>query len=252
MRLRQVALAARDLDAVTGDLTAALGLEVAYRDPGVATFGLRNAVLPVDDAFLEVVSPVREDAPAARWLARHGGDGGYMVIVQCDDLAAGRRRIDALGVRVVFEATLEDIATLHLHPRDVGGAILSLDEARPPGSWRWAGPHWRACRRTDVVTGLAGARLAVEDPEGVARRWAAVLDRPVRPAGEDPDGPAFAVALDDAVLRFAPAGGGPEGVVAVALREAAPGALRRRAEEAGLWRPAGFAEVGGVRLEPAA
>ncbi|MDX1649339.1 MAG: VOC family protein, partial [Myxococcota bacterium] len=172
MRLRQVALAAHDLEPVVAQLQATLDLEVAFRDPGVATFGLHNAVLPVGDAFLEVVSPVRADAPAARWLARHGGDGGYMVIVQCEDLAAARRRVASLGVRIVFEVTLEDIATLHLHPRDVGGAILSLDESRPPASWRWAGPDWPAHRRTQVVTGLAGAVIAVEAPERVARRWA--------------------------------------------------------------------------------
>ena len=27
-------------------------------------------------------------------------------------------------------------------PRDVGGAIVSLDRPLPPASWRWAGPGW--------------------------------------------------------------------------------------------------------------
>ena len=47
MRLRQVALAARDLEKTVGDLCAVFDLEVAFRDPGVAAFGLVNAVLPV-------------------------------------------------------------------------------------------------------------------------------------------------------------------------------------------------------------
>ena len=46
-RLRQVALVAHDLDAVVRDLHDAFALEVAFNDPGVATFGLRNAVLPI-------------------------------------------------------------------------------------------------------------------------------------------------------------------------------------------------------------
>ena len=53
MRLRQVALVARDLDAAVEDVGGVLGIEVAYNDPGVGTFGLRNAVFPVGDTFLE-------------------------------------------------------------------------------------------------------------------------------------------------------------------------------------------------------
>ena len=44
MRLRQVVLVARDLDAVVGDVCAGLGIAVSFNDPGVAFFGLRNAV----------------------------------------------------------------------------------------------------------------------------------------------------------------------------------------------------------------
>src|SRR5262249_11512307 len=80
MRLRQVVIAARDLEETVAHLTAVLGLEVGFRDPGVAEFGLVNAVMPVGDTFLEVVSPVASTAPARRFLDRHG-DGGYMVIL---------------------------------------------------------------------------------------------------------------------------------------------------------------------------
>jgi hypothetical protein len=131
MRLRQVALVARELEPVVDDLGAVLGLEVAFRDPGVAEFGLRNAIFAIGDTFLEVVSPVRPDATAARFLERRGGDGGYMAIFQTTDLGAARARLERLGVRIVWEIAFDDIATIHLHPRDVGGAIVSLDEARP-------------------------------------------------------------------------------------------------------------------------
>jgi hypothetical protein len=52
MRLRQVVLVARRLEAALADLTAVLGIDVGYRDPGVAVFGLENAVMPVGDTFL--------------------------------------------------------------------------------------------------------------------------------------------------------------------------------------------------------
>ena len=92
MRLRQVALAARDLEPALLALQRVLGLGEPFRDPGVAEFGLENGVLPIGDAFLEVVSPAQPDTTAGRWIERRGGDAGYMAIFQTDDLAAARAR----------------------------------------------------------------------------------------------------------------------------------------------------------------
>ncbi len=177
IRLRQVALVARDLEPAIKELSDALGIEVGYRDPGIAEFGLVNAVFPVGDAFLEIVSPVQEGTTAGRLLDKHGGDYGYMVIMQLSDLDAARARLDGLNVRVVWKADLRDAAGTHLHPKDVGGTILSLDWMDPPESWRWAGPDWEQHVRTDVVSGLSGVTLAVEDPGATASRWAECVRR---------------------------------------------------------------------------
>jgi hypothetical protein len=64
VRLRQLVIAATALERTVGQLSHELGVEVAFRDPGVAEFGLVNAVLPVGSDFLEVVSPTLLDAPA--------------------------------------------------------------------------------------------------------------------------------------------------------------------------------------------
>ena len=55
LRLRQIALVAHDLDDVVEQYRSRLGLEVAFHDPSVATFGLRNAVMPLGNQFVEVV-----------------------------------------------------------------------------------------------------------------------------------------------------------------------------------------------------
>src|SRR3989442_12468663 len=114
MHIGQIALVARELEPVIADLTAVLGIEVGFRDPGVAEFGLHNAVMPVGQTFLEVVSPTREGTTAGRLLERRGGDGGYMAILQTADLRADRKRLAALGVRAVWQVELEDSATGHL------------------------------------------------------------------------------------------------------------------------------------------
>src|SRR5260370_42552611 len=81
MRLRQVALIAREIAPVAEQLEAVFGLKVGFRDPGVEYFGLRNVVMPVGGEFLEIVSPFRDDASGARYLSRRGGDAGYMAIL---------------------------------------------------------------------------------------------------------------------------------------------------------------------------
>jgi len=246
MRLRQIALVARALEPVVEDLCAVLGLEVCFHDPGVEVFGLRNALLPVGpDAFLEVVSPVRPDTAAGRHLDRYGGDGGYMVIVQSDDLAADRARVAALGVRVVWEITLPDAATIHLHPHDVGAAIVSIDAMAPPESWRWAGPDWRPHVRTEVTRELAGATLAARDPAAMAARWAAVLGCPARAAGDV----AHEVRLEPGTLRFEPlAGGYGERLAGVTLRVTDPAEVRARAARRSLPTDEGAVTIGGVRF----
>jgi len=216
MRLRQVALVARKLGTAVEEIREVLGIEVGFADPGVGVFGLENAVLPVGDTFLEVVSPVGEGTTAGRLLDRRGGDGGYMVIVQVDDLARERARLEQIGVRIVWEADLDDAATVHLHPKDVGGAIVSLDWMKPPESWKWAGPHWKSAVRTDVVAEIVGVAVQSEDPRAMSQRWAAVLDRAAERSGEE-----WRIALEGGAIRFvAAADGRGAGVSGVDLRAA--------------------------------
>ena len=103
LRMRQICLVAQDLHALEADLSAIFGLAVCYRDPGVGRYGLHNFLMPVGNNFLEVVSPTREGTAGGRYLPRRGGDGGYMVIPQRDDILAVRERVTRLGVRLVAE-----------------------------------------------------------------------------------------------------------------------------------------------------
>lgn len=191
LRLRQVVLVTSDLHGVAKQLEDELGLCDPYEDPGVAEFGLENRVFAAGDTFVEVLTPIRDGTAGGRYLERRGGDGGYMAIFQVDDIVAARARVAALGIRVVWQADLPDIAGTHLHPRDVPGAIVSLDWSDPPGSWRWAGPAWTGAA-PETAGGVTAVTLAAVDPVAMAARWAEVL------------GPA--AALDGTTVRIDGAG----------------------------------------------
>ena len=133
------------------------------------TRGSGNAVMPLGDTFVEVVSPVQDATAAGRFLDRRG-DGAYMAMFQVDDLAGARARAAALGVREVWAIELDDISAVHLHPADIGAAIVSLDQPVPPQAWRWAGP-WQAHGELHTT----GLTLSARDPEALGGRWSEVL-----------------------------------------------------------------------------
>lgn len=214
VRLRQAVIVAAELAPLERELRRTLGLGEPYRDPGVAEFGLVNAVFAIGDCFLEVISPDREGTAAGRQLARHGGDGGYMAPFDLEDLEGARARVAQEGIRVVWRIDLPDISGTHLHPADMRGAIVSLDRSDPYGSWRWGGPAWTAHAGESAPGRLAGATIAVRDPATVAARWARVLGVALD-GGEQP-----ALALDDAEVRFARARDErSEGLVEIALAD---------------------------------
>jgi len=174
VRLRQAVLVARELAPVSEQLRSELQLGEPFADPGVGAFGLHNAVYAIGDTFLEVVSPSEADTAAGRYLDRRG-DGGYMVIFQFADLDAARARAAALGVRTVWQLDLPDISGTHLHPADTGGAIVSLDRADPPGSWRWGGPDWTGKAGNGAPGAIRGMTIEVADPPSTATRWGEFL-----------------------------------------------------------------------------
>lgn len=174
-RLRQVALAAYDLQTTTKELQEAFGWPEPFHDPGVGEFGLENSVFAAGDTFVEVVSPVRPDTAAGRYLERRGGDSGYMAIFQLSDVAAARSRVTDSGMRIVWSVDLSDIAGTHLHPKDTPGAIVSLDWADPSDTWRWAGPDWTGVSSPNQCGSLQGLVIEVKDPAVAAQRWATAL-----------------------------------------------------------------------------
>jgi catechol 2,3-dioxygenase-like lactoylglutathione lyase family enzyme len=244
MRLRQIALVAHDLAKARADIVAVLGLGADYADPGVGHFGLENAVWPIGDTFLEVVSPKQPGTTAGRLLDKRGGDGGYMTIFQTADIDAARARAAAHGVRFVWTTDRDDgVHASHLHPRDTGGALISIDQMTPPERWEWGGPDWETAVRTEVATAIVGAEIQSDDPEATSRRWSDVL------GVERVHADVWRIALDGGELRFVTSRDGRgEGLAGfdVTVRDVAE--VRERAASRGLTAPDGAVTLAGARV----
>jgi len=220
LRLRQICLVAADLAREAGRIKEIFGLEECYRDANVAKYGLENVLFPVGTNFIEIVSPTRSCTTAARFLERHGGRYGYMVILDCDDPARWQARAESLSVRVANVIRHDDYFGVQLHPKDTGAAMLELNSTAggrdPMGPYAPAGPNWQKAIRKDVTRALTAVEIESPEPARLAARWGAILDRPVQELG----GGKSRIALDSGAINFLP-GAGPEAVFAGAELEAA-------------------------------
>lgn len=233
LRLRQIAWVAERLAPVEKEIVDVLGVEVCHRDPQVSSFGLENALFPIGNQLLEVVAPVREKTAAGRYLERRGGDGGYMVITQCDDHARRRARVAELGIRLVLDNDRRSYRIMQLHPKDTGGSFFEIDEQLGEGAhdddgpWDPAGPDWQRARRTERVRGITAAEIQCDDPARVAARWSEIAEIPLE------SGPVLPLA--NSRLRFVPCEDGrPEGLGGLDIAANDAEAILRAADAIGV------------------
>lgn len=206
-------------------LRAAVPVGEPFHDPLVSEFGLENAVFPVGDTFIEIVSPIADDTTAGRYLAKRGGDSGYMAIFQVPDTPAARARAAERGIRTVWKADLPDISGTHFHPKDVPGAIVSVDTPSPPETWRWAGPAWTGGAREHDASGIVGLTVECAEPDTAVETWGALVD--VKPEGRD-------LVMGEGTQRVSFTAPGARGDGITELVVAVPGASERSTDVSGV------------------
>ena len=234
LRLRQICLVASELERSVNDLKAIFGLETCYHDPAVEKYGLTNALLPVGRNFIEVVAPFRNDTTAGRYLDRRNGDGGYLVILQCDNAEARALRMPSIDVRIINRVDYGTYLGLQLHPKDTGGALLEISSdlraTTPDGPWHPAGENWEDSIRNNVTMALIAAELQSGDPKRLAQRWSEVLD--ISLTNDSQGNPILK--LENAELRFISAKDGRgEGLGGLELKVTDRGHILREANARG-------------------
>jgi hypothetical protein len=171
LRLRQLVFAS-DKHSDIQRLQTVLGLKDGYVDPGVGEFGLTNGVFALGEQFLEVVVPTQSNTAVNRFIERTNATGGYMAIFQTSNITRVRTAADRANIRRIWNIDLPDISASHFHPSDMGAAIISIDEPRPPEAWRWGGPDWA---RNTIEGAIIGIDVSSPTPGALESRWNRVL-----------------------------------------------------------------------------
>lgn len=184
----------------------------------LATLGVENLIFAVGSDFIEVMFPIRPDGATVSFMDRRGGDTGYMLVLQTDDVDRYEALAVREGVRIAHKAEFPHYLDIHLHPRDCGGALLSmarhLPDNVPDGPWYPAGTAWEGMAPSPAVSAITAAEMLGPEPEVLAGRWGRLLDLPV-----DRRGDRWVIRLDDGELRFGPtAEGRKEGFYGIDLK----------------------------------
>lgn len=131
-RLNHLAIAVPDLDAAIALYRDTLGAEVSAVVPQ-PEHGVNTVFVTLPNTKVELLGVLGEDSPIARFLARNPDGGIHHICYEVDDIRAARDRLLAAGARVLGTGEPRPGAhgkpVLFLHPKDLLGALVELEEA---------------------------------------------------------------------------------------------------------------------------
>ena len=122
-----VAIAVRDLEGAIKWYADTFGCEVAHREV-VERDGVEEALLKVADSYVQLLTPVRDDSPVAKYLEKKG-EGLHHIGYRVDDCAAALDQVKAQGHQVIDEAPRpgsRGTTVAFVHPKTALGTLIEL------------------------------------------------------------------------------------------------------------------------------
>jgi methylmalonyl-CoA epimerase len=128
-RVDHLGIAVRSLEQSLPFWADALGLEVAAIET-VDSEDVKVAMLPAGRSRIELLEPLGDDSPVAKFIAGRG-QGIHHLTFEVDDIELVLERLTTRGVRVIGEAPrtgAEGSRVAFLHPKSTGGVLVELVE----------------------------------------------------------------------------------------------------------------------------
>ena len=122
-----VAIAVKDLDAAIEYYRDTFGCEVTHREI-VERDGVEEALLKVADSYEQLLMPVSDASPVAKYLDKMG-EGIHHVGYRVDDCAAALEHVKAQGHQVIDNAPRpgsRGTTVAFVHPTTAYGTLIEL------------------------------------------------------------------------------------------------------------------------------
>jgi len=131
-RLNHVAIVVPDLDAASAVYRDTLGASVSA-PVAMPEHGVTTVFVDLGNTKVELLQPLGESSPIARFLERNPGGGMHHVCYEVDDIHAAARTLASQGARVLGDGAPRIGAhgkpVLFLHPKDFCGTLVELEQA---------------------------------------------------------------------------------------------------------------------------
>jgi len=131
-RLNHVAIVVADLEAATATYRDTLGARVSA-PADLPEHGVTTVFVELPNTKIELLAPLGENSPIARFLHNNPAGGMHHVCYEVDDILVARDRLKAAGARVLGDGEPRTGAhgkpVLFLHPKDFCGTLVELEQA---------------------------------------------------------------------------------------------------------------------------
>ncbi len=111
-----------------------LGMQVMPEEV-VEAEKVRLAMVPLGESRIELLEPISEESPIARFIAKRG-EGLHHVSLRVDDINATVKNLKQQGVRLISEEVKIGAGGhmyVFVHPQSAGGVLLELVQEAPKG-----------------------------------------------------------------------------------------------------------------------
>lgn len=130
-RLNHVAIVVPDLEKAAAIYRDTLGAQVSV-PVAMPAHGVTTVFVNLPNTKIELLHPLGENSPVAKFLASNPSGGMHHVCYEVDDILAARDKLVAAGARVLGDGTpkigAHDKPVLFLHPKDFCGTLVEIEQ----------------------------------------------------------------------------------------------------------------------------
>lgn len=126
-QIEHIGIAIKDATTAVALYTQLLGVP-PYKDETVESQGVRTIFFQVGESKIELLEPIRDDSPIAKFIAKRG-EGIHHIAYRVADLEAALAEKKAQGFQLINQAPVpgaDGMRIAFLHPKGTNGVLTEL------------------------------------------------------------------------------------------------------------------------------